>query len=95
LKWIAVFQKIANHAVLLYPGMLNLPTDEPQAELSLDARDRYDHPEKFASDQELTRLAFPDVKDRYASQVADMDSSLCGKWPVRRLVAPLSRRLAR
>lgn len=54
-----------------------------------DKADRVNDPPKFAQDMEITRLAFPDsYKDRdherFASSFGDMDTSLCGKWPVLR-----------
>lgn len=72
MKWITIFCKVANHAVLIYPNKI----------------DRYQKPEKFAQDQELTRWAYPDSwknhqsGELFASSKTDMDASLCGKWPV-------------
>lgn len=55
--------------------------------LQQDKRDKTQDPLKFAQDQEITRFAFHDSykgrdEDRYISEIAAIDSTLCGKWGV-------------
>ncbi|KAK9899632.1 hypothetical protein P389DRAFT_164661 [Cystobasidium minutum MCA 4210] len=73
LKWITIFTKVANHAVLIYP----------------DKKDKIQQPEKYAQDQELIRWAYQDTyRDRGGdltlNNAAETDKRLCGKWPILR-----------
>lgn len=89
LKWVAIFQKVANHAVLIYPSRLD-PYCSAHTSYSPfpDKADRAMNPAKYAQDREVTRLAFPESymdrnsEERHAGSLVDTQTALCGKWSV-------------
>jgi SNF2 family DNA or RNA helicase len=54
---------------------------------STDKKDKAEDPEKFMQDQEIVRWAYQDTYrdrtvDHHHKALEDMDSRLCGKWPI-------------